>query len=172
MRLAIPENQRRTITLAALPDGVDGIKATLALMVKLARQSRNNFEVRNLALQLVQPLPQKDWLGQVKAIHEFVRDRVRYVHDINGVETLATPMQTMQIMQGDCDDKALLTAALLDSIGHPVRFVAVGKQPGEYEHVYVETKMGDKWVPVETTEPVPLGWSPPGMKSVPLIYHV
>jgi transglutaminase-like putative cysteine protease len=160
MKMTIPQHLKRTVTLAALPDGVDGIKATLALMVNLSRQSKRTMDVRDVALSLVQVLHQKDWYAEVGAIQEYVRDAVRYVKDIVGIETLSTPIQTLHSMQGDCDDKALLTSALLESIGHPTRFVAVGKQSDYFEHVLVETLIGSRWVAVETTEPVPVGWYP------------
>jgi transglutaminase-like putative cysteine protease len=176
MKMTTPAHLRRTITLAAIPDGVQGIRATLALMVNIARKSKTDYAVRDKALSLVSTLTQKDWLGEVRAIHQYVRDDIRYVKDINGVETLATPAQTMQIGQGDCDDKALLTAALLETLGHPARFVAVGRELGQFEHVLVETKLSFKggashWVSVETTEPVPVGWYPPGM-VYRLVYNV
>lgn len=159
------------MTLAALPDGVDGIRATLALMVTIARQSKSDFAVRNQALRLVQTLPQKDYYAEVEAIHKYVRDDIRYVKDIDGIETLALPSKTMLMMQGDCDDKALLAASLLIALGHQSRFVAVGSAPNTYSHVLVETLIGKRWVAVETTEPVSVGWYP---SSLPyrLVYNI
>jgi predicted transglutaminase-like cysteine proteinase len=162
MKLEIPQRLRTTVTLAEIPDGVAGIRATLALMVKLAQLGKVNFAVRNKALGLVRGLAQKDYFSEVKAIHEYVRDSIRYVRDIEGVETVAAPDKTLLSLQGDCDDKSLLVAALLLSIGHPVRFVAVGDSPNNFVHVLPETKIALKWWPVETTEPVPVGWYPQG----------
>jgi transglutaminase-like putative cysteine protease len=170
MQIPETDNQLR-VTLQALPDGVPGIKATLALMVKLARQAKESYVVRRLAEQLTASVRQKDWLNEVRAIHEYVRDHVRYVKDIRGIETVATPDQTISRLMGDCDDKSLLTAALLESIGHPTRFVAVGRTPNNYVHVLVETKIANRWIPVETTENVAVGWYPPGMVAR-LVYHV
>jgi transglutaminase-like putative cysteine protease len=171
MKMAIPQNLRTTVTLAAIPDGVAGIRATLALMVKLAQLSKSSFAVRSRALSLVRALPQKDYFSEVKAIHEFVRDSIRYVKDIEGVETLASPDKTLLMQQGDCDDKALLAAALLLSVGHPVRFVAVGDSPNNFIHVLIETKVALKWWPVETTEPVAVGWYPQGL-PYRLVYNI
>lgn len=140
-------------------------------MVKEAQRSKLNFEIRDTALRLVGALPQKAYLSEVKVIHRYVRDEIRYVKDIEGVETLATPIETIRMGQGDCDDKALLAAALLISIGHPVRFVAVGRQPGEFEHVLIETLIANKWIPVETTENVPVGWYPPSMTQR-IVYNI
>jgi len=131
-------------------------------MSGLVKEYKKALPIRTLALQLVKRNGQKDWLGEVRKIQEFVRDRIRYVKDIRGVETLQTPVKTLEFGQGDCDDKSTLVAALLESIGHPTRFVAVGFS-GQFAHVLVETKIGNKWIAVETTEPVGLGWFPPGV---------
>lgn len=138
---------------------------TLRLMRDLANDGKKSLPVREFAAELVRGLDQKDWKGQVERLHAFVRDGVAYLRDIHDVETLQTPDVTLERRYGDCDDKATLLAALLESIGHPARFVAVGFQPGRFSHVYTETKLGTKWVAAETTEPKPLGWFPPGITT-------
>lgn len=171
MKIQIPSSLRTVVTLKSIPDGIAGIKATLAVMVRYAQQSRYDFAVRNQALKLVAALPSKNYMAEVEAIHKYVRDDVRYVKDIDGVETVATPTQTMLMMQGDCDDKALLAAALLMAIGHQVRFVAVGDSPDNISHVLIETMVGRRWWPVETTEPVAVGWYPDTL-PFRLVYYV
>ena len=161
-----------TATLSALPSGVAGVKATLKVMKRLALDGKKEMPVRMKALELVSHLQQKNFLGEIKALHRFVRDEIRYVRDIDGVETLQTPVKTLEFAQGDCDDKATLLAALLLSIGHSARFMAIGKTPGKLSHVYVETLYGlHRWVPLETTEPVEVGWSPSGVRTR-LIAHI
>jgi transglutaminase-like putative cysteine protease len=171
--MQIPTNlSQTTVQLAQLSEGVTGIRETLALMVQIARHTRkSSYVVRNHAAQVVQGLRQKAWVDEVKTIHAWVRDNIRYVRDIRDVETLATPEKTLENRYGDCDDKALLVAAMLEAIGHPARFVAVGRKLNEYEHVLVETKMGNRWVAVETTEPVALGWYPISHPHR-LVYHI
>jgi len=93
-------------------------------------------------------------------LYRFVRDSIRYVQDVNEIETVQEPQKTLEFGAGDCDDKATLLAALLESIGHPTRFVAIGFEPGIFSHVYVESRIGDSWVAMETTEPVEMGWEP------------
>lgn len=156
---------RLTSTLRGIPPGIGGVKATLDEMVKLARAGKKQLPVRMAALQAVEDVPGKAWYEQAKAVQQWVRDRIRYVGDIRGVETLTAPVQTLEIGQGDCDDKSTLVAAMLESLGHPTRFVAVAFKPGIFEHVYVETKVGKNWISVETTEPVEFGWSPRGVVS-------
>lgn len=126
--------------------------------------------IRRLAVALTNHLPQKDYVGQVKAYHAFVRDKIRYIRDINDVETLHFPEIVVERRSGDCDDKSILLASLLESTGHPTRFVAVGFTPGEFAHVYVETLIGNRWVPLETTEPVEIGWSPKNVQSRKIVH--
>lgn len=162
LRLAETPTVQRIIDQA---DGVDGIKQTLALMEKLKNDYKINPIVRGLALSLVAQLPQKDYDGEVEAVASYVKNRVRYVRDIAGVETLQTPVKTLEYGQGDCDDKSTLLAAMLESLGHRCRFRAVGFREGDLCHVYVETRMAGKWLAIDTTEPVAVGWEPPGIKE-------
>jgi transglutaminase-like putative cysteine protease len=126
-------------------------------MARLVNQGRVNVKVRMLALALVQDLKQKDYLGEAMAVHAFVRDNIRYVRDVRGVETLHTAEQILDQRAGDCDDKTVLVAALLETIGHKTRLVAVGMTPGTYCHVYPEVNIRGRWYPVETTENWPFG---------------
>jgi hypothetical protein len=154
------DNPAHESTLGLIPDGPPGIYATLKYMGGFVQDGKKLITVRNKALALVAGLKQKDWSGEVCALHGFVRDFIRYVGDISDVETVQSADTTLRLAAGDCDDKSILLAALLEAIGHPTKFVAIGFQPGVFEHVYVETKIGNKWIPLETTEPVDAGWAP------------
>ncbi len=155
--------ERPKQTLLGIPDGGRGTRATLQIMARLVRESRANGEIRGQAREIVDLLPQKAWRAQVRAIFYFVRDQVRYLSDPVDLERVAAPEVTLNERAGDCDDKSVLLAALLASIGHPSRFVAVGfDAPGVFDHVYVETLAGDnEWIPLDATENVEPGWAPP-----------
>jgi len=129
-------------------------------MKQIVNKGKKNIDIRMLTLSLVRGLPPKDWRGEVNRIHEFVRDEIRYVRDIKGVETLQSAPKTLEIGQGDCDDKATLAASMLETIGHPSRFVAMGFNGAGFSHVLVESKIGNKWVVLETTQPWALGRAP------------
>lgn len=146
--------------LGFLPSGVKGVRATLDIMRQFVRSFKKRPEIRDYAAQRISHVAQKDFAGEANALHEWVRDHVRYMRDINGVETVQTPEATIRLGYGDCDDKATLLATLLEATGHPTRFVAVGRTPGRFQHVYVETLIGKKWVALDTTEPRPMGWRP------------
>lgn len=147
--------------LRAIPEGRAGIAATMDFMVELTRQYRTDLTIRTVAENIVSGVQGKNFYGEAAAIQAWVRDNIRYTMDVDGVETVKNPVLTLYSHSGDCDDMSLLAGALLNSIGHPVRYVAVGTQDaGNLEHVYVETKIGTRWVGVETTEDVELGWTP------------
>lgn len=150
-----------TYNLQSIPSGAAGVRATLKAMAKIASQYKVNPTIRELALHLTRDLPPKKWIAEVGRIHAFVRDEIRYIKDIAGVETLQTPIQTLRLGQGDCDDKTMLVGSLLLTINHPVLFMAVGFHKGQYTHVLPYTKIAGKWIAVETTEPWPLGKEPP-----------
>lgn len=164
-------NRPMTATLQAIPDGKAGTVATLKIMREITKAGKTTLPVRNLALSLISSLPQKDYFNELKVLHRFVRDQIRYVRDVHGVETVQTPDVTLSLRAGDCDDKSVLLAALLESIGHPTRFVAIGFKPDDFVHVYVESRIGTAWVPAETTEPVDVGWSPKNVISRLTVYN-
>lgn len=120
-------------------------------------------EIRELALQLTQRLSQKDFNGEAFALFDYVQNHIRYVKDIANVETVQTPLKTLEYNAGDCDDKATLLAALLESIGHTTRFHAMGFSANTISHVALETFIDGQWLAMDTTEPVGLGWLPPGI---------
>lgn len=156
----------RHMSLGRVPSGREGIKATLQLMSRITRQSKKDAGIRELAGQLVRDLPQYDKVGEIRALHAFVRDHIRYTNDIRGVETIQTPRVTLETGVGDCDDKSTLLASLLEAIGKATRFVAVGfGEGGGHSHVLVEvlTRKG-RWIPLETIKPVEPGWYPANVR--------
>lgn len=161
-------SEKITYNLHQIPNGVEGIRKTLKIMSKVVKAYKASPAIRELALSLTRDLQQKSYKREVERIHAFVRDEIRYIKDIKGIETIQTPIQTLRLRSGDCDDKSSLAASLLESIGHPTRFVAVGFTPDSLCHVFVQTKIGKEWISVECTENVKLGWRPPKIKKVML----
>jgi transglutaminase-like putative cysteine protease len=162
--------------LGSLPGGEPGTRETLRIMRDLVKASVRSPDqvIRSKALSIVENLPTRNWMGEIRALQEFVRDAIRYVGDPVDIELVQTPEQTLSMGQGDCDDKSTLLAALLHSIGHPARFVAIGFDgPNNgFSHVLVETKIANTrddardWMPLETILPdKPAGWYPAGVTN-------
>ncbi len=105
---------------------------------------------------------QKNTLAEIDALFRFVRDRVRYVHDVLDTETISPAWYTLHTRSGDCDDKAVLLASLLEAIEIPTRFIVAGYTSDAYEHVYLMACIDDDiCIEMDPTEPNGLGWSPP-----------
>jgi hypothetical protein len=141
-------------------------------MVRLAKQYRTDVSVRQLAQQVVHSCAPKDYGCEVTQLQHFVRDQIRYVRDVRDVETIQTPRRTLEVQGGDCDDKALVLSALLESIGFRTRFEAIGVRGGDYSHVLTAVQLGRGWIPLETILPnVEPGWFPPDQTRL-MVAHV
>jgi transglutaminase-like putative cysteine protease len=149
-----------------ISDGVEGVRETVYLMSRIVRRDRRNPVVIELARALTRNLPEKDWWREAEAIFRYVRDQIRYVQDPEGVETLTDSERLIEIGAGDCDDKAILLASLLSAINHPTRFVIVGERWNVPEHVYVETKIGNRWIAMDPTMRHEMGWFPPELLRI------
>ncbi|MEX1131738.1 MAG: hypothetical protein WEC15_00800 [Flavobacteriales bacterium] len=76
-------------------------------------------------------------LVQSFSIFKEVNSKWKYVSDVKGAEYFAPPSESIELMAGDCDDHAVLMAALIKSIGGQVRLVRTDG------HVYPELRVGD-----------------------------
>jgi transglutaminase-like putative cysteine protease len=158
--------------LAEIPDGPDGIAFTLREMARIVREWRTHPEIIGLARDIVADVRNKDYYAEAAALHEYVQSNIRYVKDVEGAETIQTPLVTLAQAAGDCDDQAILLATLLNAIGHPTRLVAAGFNGSpDFEHVWAETKIGPSWYAADTTEPVEFGWRPPRI-TVRMVQYV
>ena len=148
--------------LLGISDGSKGTLETLKVMQQMVKRYKTFVPLRQLALRIIEDVPgRKNFVAQVQRIQDYVRNNIQYVKDVSGVETIQTPDVTVKNRAGDCDDQSVLVATLLESIGHPTRFVAVAtKTFGPFVHVFTETRLGRRWVSVETTEDWPIGFQP------------
>lgn len=141
-------------------------------MARVVRQYKTDPGMRLLAQQLTGCLPQYDSVAEVTALHAFVRDEIRYVNDIEGVETVQIPPYTLSVGSGDCDDKSIVVNTLLACIGYETLFYAIGLDGGPFQHVTGGVRLGTRNLPLETIVPgAPPGWLPPEADPV-MPYHV
>lgn len=155
----LPPHVQLSGTLHAIPEGVPGIRTTVRTMRRLVNEYRVHPAIISAARSIVFNEPAKDEAAEACALFQWVRDHVRYVRDVLGVETLSTPVITLKTRSGDCDDQSTLLATLYESIGYPTRFIVTGyTKPDMYEHVYLQVYSGDEWISCDPTEPEPWGW--------------
>lgn len=144
-----------------LAKGNQGTRETMQFMRALIREGRKHPSVRSQALSLVGHFPQKAYAKEIRAVFNFVQNNIRYVRDTRGVELLHQPDKLLEIGQGDCDDKSILLCSMLEAIGHPTRLEAIAHtNPKSFGHVFCSTKLGNKWLPLDATEPHRPGWHP------------
>ena len=134
------------INESEIGNGVDGNLDTIQVMKKIARERAGDPLVRKLALNILHQyqIPSNHYVDECLAIGDYVKRKVRYVKDPSNIEYLQDPVDLIKQIQagtaqGDCDDQALLTAALLLSVGHDPKFRAVRYETvvGNYNHIYV-----------------------------------
>ena len=174
----------------SIPGGMPGVRATLHRMVKIARSFLRphgaNYEaiqslllVRIASQRAVQRCREKDYLGEVAALHRFVRDEIRYTMDHLTAETVQYPDKTLLFKSGDCDDKSLLLCTMAHCIGYPSRFCAIRVAGDDcFSHVSAQILIQNVgWTNAETIPidddgtKVDLGWFPPDAAQT-LLAHI
>jgi hypothetical protein len=174
-RYAAPSIEPPRVFQLKIPSGFGGTQETASRMCALIVEGAKDFYVRQKAIDilLAARVPAKDYLGEIRALFEWVRDRVRYTRDPFRVEVLHSARKLAELRAGDCDDKTILLGAMLESVGHPVRLVLTGpdpRRPRLFSHVYLEVSHRGRWIPLDATMSKPAGWAPvmPTKMVVPL----
>lgn len=145
--------------------------ATLRKMVQLVRKYKSDLTVIRTARELTRNCPERNTHCIVDTLQRTVRDRIRYVMDPRELEMVQTPPETLRIATGDCDDKSVLLAALLESMGYSTGFCALGFRGEPFSHVIALVRFGQGWCPLETILPgVTMGWRPPDATSRLAVY--
>ncbi len=150
-----------------LSPGLIGTDETISAMMQVAmgRYGAGSVKIRNLAIDIIRKanVAEKNQPEEIKAVHEWVMNHLRYVRDPYGIEFITHP-ETLAFdrTDGDCDDHVILEAALLGAIGIPTRFIVVGFKGNPPSHVYMgaETKSG--FIPLDPImKTKPVGWEAP-----------
>src|SRR5574341_50281 len=157
---------RPKIYLGKVPKGYPGTLKTVEYIIGLIKQGAKDFFVRQTAIDILfkNGVPPKDYLREIQTLFEWVKNNIRYTRDIHRVELLHTPRRMLQLRAGDCDDMTVLLAAMLKSIGHPVRLALVGFNPRKQKlltHIYLEVYYKGRWISLDATVNRPMGWAPP-----------
>ena len=142
-----------------LGGGFSSGEQTSEVIKKLVNDFKKNPTIRNLSVRIVSKVASNDYIGEAKALYEWVRDNIRYVRDIRGVETLQWPTVTLPstysdlgIGAGDCDDHVILLASMLLSLGMKdvyMRIVTFRPTCKEWRHIYLVIKQNGKEYPLD-----------------------
>ena len=164
-RYIIPSPDLPRISLTRIPQGYQGTRKTIQHVQALIRQGVKDFYVRQKAIDILfdRGVRAKDYLGEIKALFEWVQRNVRYTKDPFRLEVLHSAKRILELRAGDCDDMTILLGAMLESVGHPTRLVIVGPtplRPDLFSHIYLEVYHRGRWIPLDATMPFPMGWAP------------
>lgn len=93
-------------------------------------------EIKRVADKVVTlSCPETSKVCNAKALFYFVKNNFNYVSDPLTFEHFKTPQESLNSVNGDCDDSSILLSSLLQSVGLQTRFVFV---PG---HVYIQVRI-------------------------------
>jgi len=156
---------------------------TMNLMVGYVREDAHSPVVLEAALEAA---PSPDPAEIIEGVFHYVRDLIRFQHDtaiaapldsqlakaglaeVPVVEVLIRPRDLLTWRRdtgrgpvGDCDDYAMLTAALLKARGVEANFVTVAADPShpqQFSHVYVAAYPPGGRVALDTSHGAYAGW--------------
>lgn len=127
-----------------IPGGRLGTMVTMSAMIRLADRASGLPAVRQQAVDIVSGVEPRDYAGQAAAISNWIGEHVVFLRDPTGQELLQAPELLLQRIQsrgvayGDCDDVAMLAAALGRAVGLKTAYVVLAFQSTTrpFSHVY------------------------------------
>ncbi len=146
-----------------IPNGDAGTRATVRHMRRLAREGKVSPIVRDYALRIARGIPGRDGTRQALAIRLWLASNIEFRRDPHGSELLYSPARMLHILTTrgpplyiDCDDVAILAAALGGAVGLRSRFQVVGflSPNAPYRHVWTDLSSpgrGARWVDMDVT---------------------
>lgn len=69
-------------------------------------------------------------------IWKYIKDNIKYVRDLIGIEQIRTPERLLSDKIGDCEDYSIFAASILKNLGYNPKFLVVAMDGG-YQHIYV-----------------------------------
>lgn len=180
-----PLPSRGSANRIPLPSDWSGIAVEIGRMRAMVRRGIGDPKVITLARAIVRACPSRDRACELARIFGVVKANVRFVEDPVGREVIATPermsrmlarglvakaRETMAsdafVLEGDCDEHAVLTASLAGALGFPIAFgtggsgqraTVNGRNVPAFHHIWGEAGLSGQWVPLDTTGGKALG---------------
>lgn len=147
--------------LSQIATGDMGTMQTVNKMRQLVNMSLVDSIVVQTARGLAAQSMPRDRDAQAYSIQTFLKEHFQFVNDPRGVELLVPPRGMLQaiarrgVVSGDCDEAAILGAALGKAIGLRANFVVLGFMGpmGPFSHVYTVLRGSSGWVSLDVTRP-------------------
>lgn len=150
-----------TFSLQTIFGGDLGAMQTLHKMRKLANDALRDPVVIQTARRIVENagvLGRND-ADKFMAIRDWLAEHVQFMPDPVGIELLSTPRYMLDqigrfyFVSGDCDDAAILGAALGKAVGLQAKFraLAFGSKSRPFSHVYTLLLVRKTWANLDVT---------------------
>ena len=145
---------------------------TVSAIIQLIKSSKHELLVRQKTEQILSGIPERNWKAEINQIYGYVKTNIRYMQDIDNVETVKTPRKMIEEIInrgqsfGDCDDHTLLLGALLVNAGYQIQIsiiVSTWNTTNDYNHIYllVNIPMTSQWLALDATaKSEPIGFEP------------
>ena len=131
--------------------GCDSMESKIELAARISDTASQQPGIRRAAEAIAAGA--RSTVEQVELLHRWVQTNVVYTDELG--EVFVQPARLLQTRAGDCDDSAMLLAALLASMGHTA---AVTFHPPR--HLVAEWYWRGRWYPLETTIQADAGEDP------------
>ena len=139
-------------------------------MIRVIQAGKRDPRIRERVAKIVVDLAEKDDVAEIKAVFDYVREKVRFTSDIHNIETYQDPTTTFRYGIGDCDDYVIALASMYSSIGFPVRVkisadtsTSAGNKKAEWNHVWLQVGVPkinpQQWFDIDASVDKSVGWS-------------
>ncbi len=162
-----------TVRTFGLFGGDLGAWQTLHRMRSLINAALVDPLVVGAAKDVAMTCPPADEECIARALREWLAGRFQFVRDPLGVELLHTPRLMVQtiatrgVFAGDCDDAAILGAALGKAVGLRARLRAIGfRRGGPLVHVIADVRTPRGWADLDVTRPAQFAGRLPSIARV------
>jgi len=139
---------------------------------RIIQQHRIHPVIRETAMTILRGagVPSRNDPAEITAIYDWEKQNIRYTYDPAWQDVFASPLWTLKVRAGDCDDMVTLLGSFLESVGHPVDIKIAGYNPEGFSHVYLLAQQGRLVLDPTLGKEVPAGTELPYYMSK--VYHV
>lgn len=124
----------------------------------LVEEGSQSPYIREFTLRLLNAKGVKsyDYMGEIKAIFEWVRDNITYRRHVLCRDSFTTAERTLKLRSGDCDMVTVLLNSMLMSVGIPAGFrIVASRRDIPFHHIYsiagVPPNNPKRWIPLDPT---------------------
>ncbi|MEX2437775.1 MAG: transglutaminase-like domain-containing protein [Candidatus Babeliales bacterium] len=149
-----------TVPVSSKRSSYPGIDPVLQAASELVTKYTGDERIRSTALKITRSVRRHSATGQpdlrnteaiARVIYTWMVRNINYVRDPWDVERIQSPDITLHQKAGDCDDHAILSAALLQSVGIQTGFRVVSRSGRSYDHIYTVYHSAEGWKSFDTT---------------------